>query len=40
MELKYALVAIIFCIVAIVIGRGIANGAVWLVEKIEKIFKK
>lgn len=33
-------IAIIFCLSAIVIGQGVSYGAVWLMEKLEKIFSK
>lgn len=33
-------IAIMFSLGAIVIGKGISYGAVWLVEKIEEFFAK
>ena len=37
---KDLLIAIVFSLSMLVMGQGIANGAVWLMEKIEDFFSK
>jgi hypothetical protein len=34
------LIAIVFSLSMLVIGQGVANGAMWLMEKIEEICSK